>query len=350
MSSNIILKLQRGKDLTYEETKHIMSDIMSGDASEDQTLSFLSGLTDKGETDAELLGMLDLMREHAVDMMPKDDRRIIDVCGTGGDAMHTFNISTASAFVIAASGSAVAKHGNRSVSSISGSADVFEYFGYDLGLSPDSTSDILYRFNICFMFAPTFHPAMRHVASARKQMGKKTAFNLLGPLCNPAGVTGQLIGVHSEYLLDRIPLLLKSRASKETIIMTVRSANGMDELTSCAKNSIRILRDKDMTSDVIDPERFGMNTSSESDLQVHTPKEAIKSFVSVLDNCANEAMTDTVILNSAAGLVVADMADDISSGIEIARDTLESGRAATLLEHFVSSTGDISKLDEVRRP
>ncbi|WP_048097330.1 anthranilate phosphoribosyltransferase, partial [Candidatus Nitrosopumilus salaria] len=172
---------------------------------------------------------LDKMQEFSLKVEPKNQGTIIDMCGTGGDKLQTFNISTTASFVVAAAGGIVAKHGNRSSSGVSGSADIFEYFGYDLDLEPSKIADILEKHNICFMFAQKFHPAMRHVSAARKKLGKRTAFNLLGPLSNPAGVKNQMIGVFSTEYLDRIPLILKKRGAQN--VMTVRSDDGMDEFS-----------------------------------------------------------------------------------------------------------------------
>ncbi len=185
MISELIKKLEEKTNLTYDEVNGIMADILSGKTTDSENVSFLSNLADKGETDDELLGMLDKMNEFALKVVPKNQGTIIDMCGTGGDKLQTFNISTTASFVVAAAGGIVAKHGNRSSSGISGSADIFEYFGYNLNQEPSQIADILEKHNICFMFAQKFHPAMKHVSAARKQIGKRTAFNLLGPLSNP---------------------------------------------------------------------------------------------------------------------------------------------------------------------
>ena len=197
MISEFIKKLEEKTDLTYDEINEIMTDILSGKTTDSENVSFLSNLADKGETDDELLGMLDKMNEFALKVVPKNQGTIIDMCGTGGDKLQTFNISTTASFVVAAAGGVVAKHGNRSSSGVSGSADIFEYFGYDLNQEPSQIADVLEKHNICFMFAQKFHPAMKHVSVARKQIGKRTAFNLLGPLSNPAGVKINL----SEFFL-----------------------------------------------------------------------------------------------------------------------------------------------------
>ena len=181
MISDLIKQLQDKTDLTYDEINNVMTDILSGNTTLEENIGFLSNLAEKGETDDELLGMLDKMQELSLKIEPKTDGTIIDMCGTGGDKLQTFNISTTASFVVAAAGGKVAKHGNRSSSGVSGSADIFEYFGYDLNQEPEKIAQTLEKHNICFIFAQKFHPAMKHVGPARKQLGKRTAFNLLGP-------------------------------------------------------------------------------------------------------------------------------------------------------------------------
>lgn len=345
MISDMILKLQEKTDLTYDQMNQVMADVLSGKTSDSQNADFLSCLADKGETDDELLGMLDKMQEFSLKMKPKNKGTIIDMCGTGGDRLQTFNISTAASFVVAAAGGIVAKHGNRSSSGISGSADVFEYFGYDLNLEPAKIADILQKHNICFMFAQKFHPAMRYVSAARKSLGKRTTFNLLGPLSNPAGVTNQLVGVSSTEYLDRLPLILKKRGAEN--IMTVRSDDGMDEFSTSSVNRVCILKNNKVLMNAIDPEVLGLHQSSLKDIQVSSKDGAIKSFVGVLNNTANQSMIETTALNAAGGLIVANICKNFEDAIQIALETINSGKAFSLLKNFVQDTGDISKLKEV---
>jgi anthranilate phosphoribosyltransferase len=345
MISDIIKKLQEKTDLTYDEVNGVMTEILSGKTTDSENVSFLSDLADKGETDDELLGMLDKMNEFALKVVPKNQGTIIDMCGTGGDKLQTFNISTTASFVVAAAGGIVAKHGNRSSSGISGSADIFEYFGYDLNQESSSVADILEKHNICFMFAQKFHPAMKHVSAARKQIAKRTAFNLLGPLSNPAGVKNQLVGVFSIEYLDRLPLIMKRKGVEN--IMTVRSDDGMDEFSTSSVNRVCILRNDKVLMNAIDPEVVGLHKSSLKDIQIKTKEDAIKAFVGVLNNTANQAMIETTVLNAAGGLIVANIANNFEEGVELALKTIKNGNAFKLLERFVSDTGDISKLKEV---
>jgi len=344
MISDLILKLQNKTDLSYDEMNNIMTEILSGNTNIAENTDFLSSLAEKGETDDELLGMLDKMQELSLKIEPKN-AGIIDMCGTGGDKLQTFNVSTTASFVVAAAGGIVAKHGNRSTSGVSGSADIFEYFGYDLNQEPSQIVQILEKHKICFMFAQKFHPAMRHVSQARKQLGKRTAFNLLGPLSNPAGVKNQLIGVFSNEYLDRLPTILKRKGGQN--IMTVRSDDGMDEFSTSATNRVCILRNDKILSNVIDPEIVGLHKSSLHDIQINTKEDAINAFVKVLNNTANQAMIETTALNAAGGLIVANIVDNFEDGVELALNTIKEEKAFHTLENFVKDTGDITKLKEI---
>ena len=342
MISDIIKKLQAKTDLTYQETYHTITEILSGDTDVTQNANFLSALSEKGETDDELLGMLDKMQELSLKIEPRDDRALVDMCGTGGDSLRTFNVSTTASFVVAAAGGIVAKHGNRSASGVSGSADIFEYLGYDLNLEPPQIARILEKHKICFMFAQKFHPAMRHVSQARREIGRRTAFNLLGPLSNPARVRNHLIGVFSTEYLDRLPSILKRRGGQN--IMTVHSSDGMDEFSTSGINKVCILKDGEISHSTVDPVELGLHRSSLCDIQIDTRTDAVRSFVGVLNNTANQAMIETSALNAAGGLVVANIAESLKEGVNIALDTIRDGRAFDLLERFVADTGDISKL------
>ena len=345
MISELISKLQEKTDLTYDEMNQVMTDVLSGKTTDTENADFLSNLADKGETDDELLGMLDKMQEFSLKIEPKNTGTIIDMCGTGGDKLQTFNISTTASFVVAAAGGIVAKHGNRSSSGISGSADIFEHIGYDLNLEPSKIAEVLEKHNICFMFAQKFHPAMKHVSAARKQLGKRTAFNLLGPLSNPARVKNQLVGVFSTEYLDRLPLILKRKGAEN--IMTVRSDDGMDEFSTSSTNRVCILRDDKVLMNAIDPEVVGLHKSSLNDIQIQTKDDAIKSFVGVLNNTANQAMIETTALNAAGGLIVANISNNFEEAVELALNTIKDGKAFSLLDKFVQDTGDISKLKEI---
>ncbi|MGI0065920.1 MAG: anthranilate phosphoribosyltransferase, partial [Nitrosotalea sp.] len=257
--------------------------------------------------------------------------------------MHTFNISTTAAFVIAASGVVVAKHGNRSVSGTSGSADIFEYFGYDLNMEPKQVQEIIEKFGIGFMFAPKFHPAMKNVAEARKRLGKRTAFNLLGPLCNPSQVKHQLVGVYSKEYLSRVISLLESRGS--TSVMAVISEDGLDELSTTSKNYIYQLNKGEVTSSVLDPAELDLTKAKLSDFQISTKEEAINAFVSVLDGTAKKTMIEITALNAAAGLIVGGFSEKFDEALQISLQSIKNGKAYDLFKGFVKHCGDVTKLE-----
>ena len=343
MISEYITKISSNKNLSYDEMSYIMNEVLSGKISVDETANFLRTLTEKGETDQELLAMLDKMQENAIHIRPKIDQVIIDVCGTGGDRLNTFNISTTASFVIAASGVVVAKHGNKSSSGISGSANIFEYFGYDLNMDPNKVQEIIEKFGIGFMFAPRFHPAMKNVAEARKAIGKRTAFNLLGPLTNPASVKHQLVGVYSKEYLSRVISLLESRGSES--VMTIISEDGLDELSTTSKNYIYQLNKGEVTSSVLDPTELGLSKAKLQDLQVSTGDEAINAFVSVLNGTAKKSMLEITALNAAAGLIVGGFSEKFDEALSISLQTIKKGKAYDLFRDFIKYYGDIAKLE-----
>ena len=291
--------------------------------------------------------MLDKMQQYAIHITPKRNGKIIDVCGTGGDKMKTFNVSTAAAFVIAGAGVSVAKHGNRSVSGICGSADIFEYFGYDLDMPPEKVSEAIERFGIGFMFAQKFHPAMKNVAEARKMLGTRTAFNLLGPLSNPAGVRNQVVGVFSADYLERVVLLLKARGAES--VMSVLSHDGLDELTTTSKNQICHLKDGKISLKILNPQDLGLVKASLSDIQVSSKDDAIKAFLTVLKGTANKSMTEVTALNAAAGLIISDMANDFEDATQIALNSIKSGKAYDVFRNLIRFCGNIQKVEELEK-
>ncbi|HEX5359334.1 MAG TPA: anthranilate phosphoribosyltransferase [Candidatus Nitrosotalea sp.] len=347
MISEYIAKISSKGNLSYDDMTNIMEEILSGKVSVDQTTSFLGALTEKGETDQELLAMYDKMQQNAIHIHPSINQKIIDVCGTGGDKASTFNISTTASFVIAASGVVVAKHGNRSVSSVSGSSDIFEYFGYNLDMEPLRVQEIIEKFGIGFMFAPKFHPAMKNVAEARKRLGKRTAFNLLGPLCNPAEVKCQLVGVYSKEYLSRVISLLESRGSEN--VMTVISEDGLDELSTTSKNYIYHLNKGEVTSSVLDPVELGLSKTKLADLQVATKDEAIGAFVDTLRGTAKKPMLEITALNAAAGLVVGGFSEKFDEALEISLQSIKNGKAYDLFKNFIKYCGDATKVEALEK-
>ena len=340
-------QLSRGDNLTIEQMTSVMNEILGGTQNDQDVAEFLKNLTQKGESDDELLAMLNKMEEYSLHISPNCRGKIIDVCGTGGDKLKTFNISTAASFVIAGAGGNVAKHGNRSISGISGSADIFEYFGLDLNSEPNKVNETIEKFGIGFMFAQKFHPAMKNVANARKVVGGRTAFNLLGPLTNPAMVKNQLIGVFSEDYQERIVKILK-RKNAETV-MTVRSADGMDELSTTSKNQICMLKNNTITKMTLDPQEVGLQKGNISDIQISSKEDAIESFVNVLDDSANKTKIEITALNAAGGLIVSNIADSFTDAVELSLDTIHSGKAFDKLKNFVKNCGDIEKLERIEK-
>lgn len=347
MLSELTNKLSLYGDLSYDEMILAMDEILKGQVSVQETANFLRNLTDKGESDQELLAMLDKMQQYAIHLTPKREGKVIDVCGTGGDKMKTFNVSTAAAFVIAGAGGCVAKHGNRSVSGICGSADIFEYFGYDLNMAPEKISEAIEKFGIGFMFAQKFHPAMKNVAEARKILGTRTAFNLLGPLSNPAGVKNQVVGVFSADYLERVVLLLKARGAQS--VMSVLSHDGLDELSTSSKNQICHLKDGKISLKILNPEDLGLAKSSLGDIQVSTKEEAIKAFYSVLKGTANKSMIEVTALNAAAGLIISDLASDFKDATQIALETIKNGKAFGAFKSLIGFCGNIQKIEELEK-
>ena len=347
MIKELTQQLSRGNNLTIDQMTSVMNEILGGTQNDQDVAEFLKNLTQKGESDDELLAMLNKMEEYSLHISPNCKGKIIDVCGTGGDKLKTFNISTAASFVIAGAGGNVAKHGNRSISGISGSADIFEYFGFDLNSDPNMVNETIEKFGIGFMFAQRFHPAMKNVATARKVVGGRTAFNLLGPLTNPAMVKNQLIGVFSEDYQERIVKILK-RKDAETI-MAVRSADGMDELSTTSKNQICMLKNNVISKMTLDPQEVGLQKGNISDIQISSKEDAIESFLTVLNGSANKTKIEITALNAAGGLIVSNIADSFTDAVELALNTIHNGKAFDKLENFVKNCGDIEKLEGVKK-
>jgi len=347
MINDLTQQLLRGNNLTIDQMTYVMNEILSGTQNDQDIAEFLKNLTEKGESDDELLAMLNKMEEYSLHISPNCNGKIIDVCGTGGDNLKTFNISTAASFVIAAAGGNVAKHGNRSISGVSGSADVFEYFGFDLNSEPSKVNETIEKFGIGFMFAQKFHPAMKNVANARKSVGGRTAFNLLGPLTNPAMIKNQLIGVFSDDYQERIVKILK-RKNAETI-MAVRSADGMDELSTTSKNQICMLKNNIITKMTLDPQEVGLQKGNITDIQISSKEDAINSFVTVLNGSANKTKIEVTALNAAGGLIVSNIVDSFADAVELALNTIHSGKAFDKLENFVKNCGNIEKLEGVKK-
>ncbi|MCP5405968.1 MAG: anthranilate phosphoribosyltransferase [Chromatiaceae bacterium] len=322
-------------DLSSDEMTSVMHRIMSGGATAAQIGGFLVGLRMKGESIPEIAAAASVMRELAagVDIMGLDN--CVDIVGTGGDASGTFNISTASMFVAAAAGCHVAKHGNRSVSSKSGSADALEAAGIRLDITPSQVSECVRKVGVGFMFAPGHHSAMKHAIGPRKEMGVRTIFNILGPLTNPAGVPNQLLGVFSEDLLEPIALVLQRLGSRH--VMVVHSRDGLDEISIADKTEVAELREGMVRHFSIQPEDFGIKRNPIDIIKATDSAESLRIIRSVLDNQPGPAR-DIVQLNAGAAIYTAGLAKTLAEGIDKADKAITSGEARNRLDRLVILT------------
>ncbi len=322
------------QDLSRDEMTAVMHQIMTGECTSSQIGGFLVGLHMKGETVDELSAAAKVMRDLST-RVEVSGEHLVDTCGTGGDASGSFNISTASAIVAAAAGALVAKHGNRSMTSNSGSADVLEAAGVKLDISPQQVGDCVKQVGVGFMFAPAHHGAMKHAIGPRKEMAVRTIFNVLGPLTNPAGAPNQVIGVFDGDLVEPMARVLQQLGSRH--VMVVHAEDGMDELSITATTHVAELKDGEVSTYTVTPEDFGMQTASLEDLRVSSPEESLAVIRGVFADQPGPAR-DIVCLNAGAAIYVAGLADSLAAGIDAARAAIESGKAAEVLENLVAKT------------
>jgi anthranilate phosphoribosyltransferase len=323
------------REIFHDEMLHIMRMIMNGELSPVMTAALITGLRVKKETIGEITAAAQVMREFSTKVNVPETRHLVDIVGTGGDGSHTFNISTCSMFVAAAAGAKTAKHGGRSVSSKSGSADVLESLGANINLSPEKIAQCVQEVGIGFMFAPNHHPAMKNVAALRKELGVRTIFNILGPLTNPAGAPNILMGVfHSDLVGIQIRALQRLGAEHALVVY---GRDGMDEVSLGASTLVGELKDGHLSEYEIHPEDFGMPMASSRALRVETPEESQAVLRGVLNNEAGAAR-DIVILNAGAALYAANVTTSIKEGIALARETIASGAAKNKLTQFVAFT------------
>lgn len=311
-----------------------MAQIMGGEATPAQIGAFLVGLRIKGETVAEITAAARVMRR-LVTPVEVSKAYLVDTCGTGGDGANTFNISTVSAFVAAAAGARVAKHGNRSVSSRSGSADLLEDAGVKIDLTPDQVARCIEEVGIGFMFAPRYHGAMKHAIGPRRELGIRTIFNLLGPLTNPAGAPNQVLGVYDDKWLKPMAEVLKNLGSRS--VMVVHAADGLDEISISAGTRVAELRNGEIRTYAIAPEEFGLRRGDPSEIRADNVAKSLALMDSVLDNRPGAAL-DVVLLNAGAAIYVAGQAGNLSEGIQRAREVIGEGRAQQKLTAFVEFT------------
>ena len=337
MIDQAIHQIINRQDLSFEAAKEVMNEIMSGETSPAQLASFLTALRMKGETIDEITACATVMREKALKLTP--DFPVIDIVGTGGDEAGTFNISTTSAFVVAAGGVPVAKHGNRSVSSKSGAADVLEHLGVNLALTPEQSLKILEDTGMCFLFAQAYHASMKYVGPVRKELGIRTIFNILGPLTNPAGATMQLLGVYDKKLVEPLAQVLSNLGVKRG--MVVCGSDGLDEATITGPTHVCEIRFGELTAYDITPEQFGLKACSLSDLTGGTPEENAQLTRDILTGTLRGPKRDIVLLNSALSLYLGIDDCTIPECIKMAKELIDSGKAYTRLKEFAKATKEV---------
>lgn len=325
------------RNLDGSEMEAVMHLIMEGLATPAQIGGFLVGLRMKGETVEELAAAARVMRQLATPV-PVHGEHLVDTCGTGGDGIHTFNISTTAAFIAAAAGARVAKHGNRSVSSKCGSADVLEAAGVNLDLNPAQVARCIDEVGVGFMFAPSHHSAMRHAIGPRREMGVRTIFNLLGPLTNPAAAPNQVLGVFSDEWVEPVAQVLARLGSDHVLV--VHAQDGMDEISIGAPTRVAELKQGRITTYVLDPHELGIAQGEVSALAVHSAEQSLAMMRSALTNEAGPAR-DIAVLNAAAAIYAANVSQDLPEGVQRARDAVASGAAKTRLDALVEFTQNV---------
>jgi anthranilate phosphoribosyltransferase len=327
-----LLRTIEHREIFHDEMLHIVRQIMGGEWSPVMIAAFIVGLRVKKETIGEITAAAQVMREFSTKVVVADKTHLVDIVGTGGDGSHTFNISTCSMFVAAAAGARVSKHGGRSVSSKSGSADVMELLGININLSSEAIARCIEQVGVGFMFAPNHHPAMKNVAPVRKEMGIKTIFNLLGPLTNPANAPNILMGVFHPDLVGIQVRALQRLGAEHAVV--VYGKDGMDEVSLGATTQVGELKNGEITEYEIHPEDFGMVMASNRALRVATPEHSKAMLLGVLDN-APGAARDIVILNAGVALYAANVVDSMKTGVQRARAAIESGAARAKLGQLV---------------
>ena len=338
----ILNKLLEKENLSFEETRKLFSKIMEKELTEIQTAAILTALRAKGETSEEIAGAASVMKEKSLKVPLKEEikNKIVDTCGTGGDLKGTFNISTTVALIVAACGVPVAKHGNRSVSSKCGSADILEALGVKIDLPPEKVAKCIEETNFGFMFAPIFHPAMANVVKVRKELGIRTIFNVLGPLTNPAGAKKQLLGVFSEDLTEKLAHVLKLLGTEKAFI--VHGKDGMDEISICEETKITELVNGKIKTYTVKPEDFGLKRANAEELKASENLEENKKLIErILAGEEKGAKRDIVLLNTAFTLLVAEFVKSVEEGIKLALNTIESGKAYKTLKKVVEISNKV---------
>lgn len=337
MIKEAISKVMNGNNLDYEEAKAVMNEMMDGTATQAQMGGFLTALRMQGETIDEITAFATVMREKGIKITP--EREVIDIVGTGGDEAGTFNISTTASFVVAAGGVPVAKHGNRSVSSKSGAADVLENLGVNVSLCAAENEAVLKETGMCFLFAQVYHSSMKYAAPVRKELGARTVFNILGPLSNPAGATMQLLGVYDPALAEPLAQVLSNLGVVRGVV--VCGSDGLDEITLTGETKVYEIRFGEITSYTITPEQFGFTRCSLTDLVGGDPKENAVITRAILEGKERGPKRDVILMNAGMSLYLG--IDDISleEGIKMAADLIDSGKALLKLRQFAEATNEV---------
>lgn len=338
---NAIIKLVLGESLDIDMAQECMQEFMQGIATPVQMSSFLTALKMKGETADEIFAFAKVMREHALKVGVSTHETLVDTCGTGGDGIHTLNISTTAMFIAAGAGVKIAKHGNRSITSKCGAADVLESLGAKMELSANDVSQCINKSGIGFMFAPVFHSAMRHVSPVRKELGFRTIFNILGPLSNPAAAKRQLIGVFDRSLVFKIAEVLKKLELEKA--MVVHGEDGMDEITLTGKTYVAELQEGAITEYEIDPRKFGFQLCSVDELRGGDSKDNAEILRNILQG-ESSAKSDISILNAGAAIYVSGIAKTLEEGILFAKESIKSGKALLSLEEFIKYSNEVGKI------
>jgi anthranilate phosphoribosyltransferase len=342
---HMLKRLVDMKDLNYYEAKSSINALFFDDKISDAfKAAFLTALSMKGESIEELRAVLDFMLENAVRIHVNTTSRVIDTCGTGGDNVKTFNVSTLAAFIASACGVYVAKHGNRAVSSVMGSADLLEHLGYDLDTDAIRIKECIESIGIGFLFAPKFHPIMKRISSIRKELGIRTVFNLVGPLSNPVNINAQIVGVSSPALLKKIAYILKDLREE---VMVFHAVDGMDELSNTCINKVVHVKGNEVKEHDLDPKSIGFEYASIKDLSVNTKDDAVRIFLDAINGNAKSAVEDIAVLNASAALIIGDKADRFSDAIDNARSAVKSGKAYGKLRDLIAMCGDIDRLREL---
>jgi len=327
-----INKINKGQDLSKKEISSVMNQILTGSVSQDQIVSFLGSLSAKGESIEEVIGSAEVMRNLS-SKVSVDKEHLVDTCGTGGVGSGIFNVSTTAAFIASSCGAKVAKHGNRSTTRQSGSADLLETAGVALELNPQQVKQCIENVGVGFMFAPAHHSAMKYAVGARKELGIKTIFNLLGPLTNPAGALNQVLGVFDNKWVRPIAEVLKRLGSKNVLVL--HSQDGLDEISTASSTSVAELRDGEIKEYSISPSDFGLKTLAIEGLRVSSPEESLQMAKEALKG-KNQAAAQMVAMTSGAALYVAGLADTLKTGVDISMDGIKKGIGLQKLDELVS--------------